>query len=295
MKRFLAALLALLLMLPVFSAGASSAKPPRLHLFTLAVGDTTEAVEASGTWQSQHSEVATISANGVITAHKPGYTLVLNTNHKGDVLVRCEVWVGEVPVPAQIQQVIDLAIQDWAEAGGEAFPKYTLYTQWFNPGAKNGFGWCGAFIGYQFDEAGVEMNPEYRPKSAPPLADGALFAVRQASQTKLFEGFRSRNRLSSIPKPGYYVVYGRRGSTPYTHVGLVTAVQDMGEGKYLLETVEGNLNARIKRYSYVYDSLAERKERNISPIPEGLQTQPEVFNYTYVKEFYLNVFGQTWY
>lgn len=294
MKKWCAALLALLIVLANVS-GLAAAKPPKLYLYNLQVGDVTSPIEGEGTWQVQHKEVACVDQSGSITALSEGYTLVEFFTKKGNNTIRCEVWVGDKPVPEQIQRVIDLALEDWAEANNEAFPRYNLYTKWFNPGAKNGFGWCGAFVGYQFDEAGVEMNPEYRAKSAPALPDGSLFAVRQASQTKLFEGFQSRNRLSNIPKPGYYVIYGRRGSTPYTHVGLVTAVRDMGEGVYLLETVEGNLNSRIKRYSYLYDSLAERKERNIRPLPEELQTRPEVFNYTYVKEFYLNVFGQTWY
>ena len=187
------------------------------------------------------------------------------------------------------------AIVSAAAADNAAFPKYNLYTQWFNPAAKSGFGWCGAFVGIHFEEVGVEMNKEYRAKNAPPLADGSLFAVRQASQTKLFEGFQSRNRLSNIPQTGYYIIYGRKGSTPYTHVGLITAVQEMGDGVYLLETVEGNLGSRIKRFSYLYDSLAERKDRNIKPIPSDMQTQPDIFNYDYVDNFYINVFGQTWY
>ena len=295
MKRILAALLALLFILPLPPGQAAGKKPPKLVMFTLKPGDVTAAVEGEGTWESVHPDIATVTRDGAITAISEGYTLILLTNIKGEVTVRCEVKVGDKPVPEEIQQVIGLALQDWEEAKGEAFPRYNLYTKWFNPSARSGFGWCGAFIGYQFDEVGVEMDPEYRQKSAPPLADGSPFAVRQASQTKLFEGFQSRNRLSSIPQPGYYAVYGRRGSTPYTHVGLVTAVQDMGEGVYLLETVEGNLNSRIKRFQYLYDSLAQRKERNIRSVPEEMQTQPDVFNYTYVKDFYLNTFGQTWY
>ncbi len=295
MKRILAALLALLFILPLPHGQAAGKKPPKLVMFTLKPGDVTAAVEGEGTWESGHPDIATVTRDGAITAISEGYTLILLTNIKGEVTVRCEVKVGDKPVPEEIQQVISLALQDWEEAKGEAFPRYNLYTKWFNPSARSGFGWCGAFIGYQFDEADVEMDPEYRQKSAPPIADGSPFAVRQASQTKLFEGFQSRNRLSSIPQPGYYAVYGRRGSTPYTHVGLVTAVQDMGEGVYLLETVEGNLNSRIKRFQYLYDSLAQRKERNIRSVPKEMQTQPDVFNYTYVKDFYLNTFGQTWY
>ena len=274
---------------------ASSKKAPKLVLLPMQTGESSQPIEGKGTWESEHPDIATVSDSGVITAVSEGYTLVLCKDKKGNVLVRCEVKVGNKQPPAEIQQVIDLAIADWANAKGAPYPKYNLYTQWFNPAAKNGFGWCGAFVGYQFDQVGVEMNKEYRAKNAPPLADGSLFAVRQASQTKLFEGFQSRNRLSNIPQQGYYIIYGRKGSTPYTHVGLITTVKEMGNGVYLLETVEGNLGSRIKRFSYLYDSLAERKERNVRPIPAEMQTQPELFNYTYVEDFYVNVFGQTWY
>ncbi len=252
-------------------------------------------IEGEGTWHSEHPDIATVSENGIITTHQEGYTLVLCTGKKGNVVTRCEVKVGNKPAPPEAQKVIDLAIADWAAADGAALPKYNKYTQWYNPAAKNGFGWCGAFVGYHYNEVGVTMDKEFRAKNAPPLPDGSLFVVRQASQTKLFEGFESRNRLSNIPQPGYYIIYGRKGSTPYTHVGLVTSVTEMGEGIYMLETVEGNLNSRIKRYCYLYDSLAERKERNIKSLPEDMQVNQDVFNYKYVDNFYINVFGQTWY
>ncbi len=295
MKRLVSYVLILMIALTMVTGQAASKKAPKLVLMPMQVGESSQAIEGKGTWESEHPDIATVSENGVITAMAEGYTLVLCKDKKGNPLVRCEVKVGNKATPPEILQVIDLAIADWAEANGSPYPKYNEYTQWFNPAAKNGFGWCGAFVGYQFDQVGIEMNKEYRAKNAPPLTDGALFAVRQASQTKLFEGFQSRNRLSNIPQQGYYIIYGRKGSTPYTHVGLITAVQEMGNGVYLLETVEGNLGSRIKRFSYLYDSLAEKKERNIKPIPVEMQTQPDLFNYQYVDNFYVNVFGQTWY
>ena len=295
MKRLATALAALLLVLALLPASAASKRPPSLHLLIMQEGEASQAFGAEGTWESEHEDIATVTQDGVITAVAEGYTLVLCRNKKDEVIIRCEVQVGEKPVPEEITQVIDRAIAEWAEANNQALPKYNKYTQWFNPHAKNGFGWCGAFVGFQFSEVGIEMDKEYRAKSAPPLKDGSLFAVRQASQTKLFEGFQSRNRLSNIPRPGYYINYGRRGSTPYTHVALVAAVQPLGEGKYILDTVEGNLNARIRRYQYIYDSQAERKERNITPVPKDMQTHPDTYLYDYVDQFYINVFGQTWY
>lgn len=295
MKRKIAVLLILILMLPLISGLAASKKEPKLVLLQLEPGETSAPIKGEGTWSSEHPDVAVISDDGVVTAIAEGYTLVLLKNKKDAVLVRVEVQVGHKPVPEEIKKVIETALTDWETADGKPLPKYNQYTQWYNPAAKNGFGWCGAFVGLQYELAGIEMNPEYRATKAPPLSDGSLFAVRQASQTKLFEGFQSRNRLSNLPRPGYYIIYGKRGSTPYTHIGLITRVEEMGEGVFLLETVEGNLGSRIKRFTYLYDSQSEKKERNIRPISEEMQTQPEVFNYTYVKDFYINVFGQTWY
>lgn len=295
MKKSLAFLLIFLLLLPVTGGFAAGKKEPRTVLLQLEAGEVAAAIEGKGAWMSEHTDIAIVAQDGVITAVKEGYTLVLLKNDKDAVTVRVEVQVGHKAVPEEINEVIKTAILDWEAAEGKALPRYNQYTQWYNPAAKKGFGWCGAFVGLQFELAGVDMNPEYRASKAPPLTDGALFVVRQASQTKLFEGFQSRNRLSGLPRPGYYIIYGKRGSTPYTHVGLITKVEEQGEGVFLLETVEGNLGSRIKRFSYLYDSRAERKERNIKPIPEALQTQPELFNYTYVKDFYINVFGQTWY
>lgn len=295
MKKPIALILSLLLLLSLHPLQAAAARAPKLTMLLLQPGEVSQPVEGAGPWENTHPEIATIDDSGQVTAHEVGYTLIQSRNKKGEVTVRIEVKVGEKPVPAQIQAAIDQAIQAWAEADNAAFPKYNLYTQWYNPAAKSGFGWCGAFIGYYLEEAGIPMNPEYRAKSAPPLTDGSLFAVRQASQTKLFEGFQSRNRLSNIPQPGYYVVYGRRGSTPYTHVGLIAQVEYQGEGVYLLETVEGNLNSRIRRYRYLYDSLAQRKDRNVLSLPKDLRTEPETFLYEYVDQFYINVFGQTWY
>lgn len=287
--------LALMLCLMALSLPALAARQPELKLFTLQEGETTPPIEGKGTWESQHPEVATVAADGSITAVGEGYTLVLLKSKKGAVSVRCEVKVGQKEMPAQVQTAIDTAINEWALANGQAFPKYNKYTKWYNEAARNGFGWCGAFVGYAYAQAGIPMEPEYKASKAPPLADGSPFAVRQASQTKLFEGFQSRNRLTHIPEKGYYIIYGKKGSTPYTHVAIITNVTAQGDGKYVLETVEGNLNSRIKRYSYLYDSLAVKPEKNVLPMPQEMRTRGDLFQYDYVSEFYITAFGQTWY
>jgi 1,3-beta-galactosyl-N-acetylhexosamine phosphorylase len=224
------------------------------------------------------------------------YALIECTNDKGKVVMRAEVQVGPVPEPPEnISQGIKAAIYEWQAAANEPFPRFNKFTKWYNPDAYKGFGWCGAFVGYNLENAGVPMTKEFRKKDAPPLKDGSPFAVRQASQTKLFEGFLNRDRLSSIPRAGYYIIYGRKGSTPYTHIGLVTSATSLGDGRFVLETVEGNLNSRIRRYNYIYNALANKKSNNITSLPESERTQGDIFMYDYVDNFYINCFGQTWY
>ncbi|MDO5022388.1 MAG: CHAP domain-containing protein [Eubacteriales bacterium] len=270
--------------------------PPRPIILELSVGQYTVPIKANGTWKSKHPEIATVSQDGVITALQNGYTLIECINAKGKTVMRAEVQVGPVPEPpTEIKNAIQSAILEWQSAANEAFPRFNKFTEWYNPKAYKGFGWCGAFVGYNLENAGVTMNKEFKEKKAPPLMDGSLFAVRQASQTKLFEGFLNRDRLSSIPRPGYYIIYGKKGSTPYTHVGMVTAVTSREDGSFILETVEGNLNSRIRRYNYIYNALADRKEKNIISLPEEQRTQSDIFMYDYVKDFYINCFGQTWY
>lgn len=277
-------------------AAAAVPKQPKIRVFTLNVGESTPPVDGKGEWTSANPAVAAVSPDGVITAVSDGYTTVDLISKKGSHLLRCEVQVGEVPdAPEGVKAAIASAIHEWREGAGEAFPKKNKYTLWYNAAAYKGFGWCGAFVGYNFAEAGVEMGAEYKQKEVTPIMDGHLHAVRQASQTKLFEGFLYRNRITHLPRPGYYIIYGKKGSTPYTHIALITDVTKMENGQYLLKTVEGNLNSRIKRYCYIYDSLAERPEKNIKAVPESMRSEPETFYYRYVDTFYITAFGQTWY
>ncbi|MGI6214645.1 MAG: Ig-like domain-containing protein [Christensenellales bacterium] len=289
-----ACIFCMLIIIPI--ANAELEVPPRPIILEMVPNQCTTPIEANGTWSSKHQDVATVTQDGVITALKNGYALIECTNDKGKVVMRAEVQVGPVPEPPEnISQGIKAAIYEWQAAANEPFPRFNKFTKWYNPDAYKGFGWCGAFVGYNLENAGVPMTKEFRKKDAPPLKDGSPFAVRQASQTKLFEGFLNRDRLSSIPRAGYYIIYGRKGSTPYTHIGLVTSATSLGDGRFVLETVEGNLNSRIRRYNYIYNALADKKNNNIASLPESERTQGDIFMYDYVDNFYINCFGQTWY
>jgi hypothetical protein len=104
------------------------------------------------------------------------------------------------------------------------------------------------------------------------------------------------DRITNIPRPGYLVIYGKRGGYATVHVGLVTRVVDRGEGIYLLETAEGNLASRIKRLTYLYDSNAADTKKNMMMLPEEERINAEVFQYRLSSEDWrITAFAQTWY
>ena len=105
------------------------------------------------------------------------------------------------------------------------------------------------------------------------------------------------DRWGYIPQPGYEVVYGRRGGYATMHVGLVTDVTPLGDGRYEIKTVEGNMGPRIRRHHYIYDAFADNFEKNVSELPQERQTDMETFTYVPHLDgaWYVTGFGQTWY
>jgi len=85
-----------------------------------------------------------------------------------------------------------------------------------------------------------------------------------------------------------------RGSTPYTHVGIVETVKELGDGRYELTTVEGNINSTIKRMNYIYDATPAEKYRNMSEIPENEITRENCQYTVHKKDWYITGFGNTW-
>lgn len=296
MKKTISLIMVLLMLFSAFSSLALEKEPKLQGLYELNVGDEIEAPK--GKWESENESVAVLDKKGVVKAVAEGYTRLVQRDKKGKVNAVCELSVGKRETPDEVLLAIESARKEWEEAGGKPLKRYNKYTKWYRENAYKGFGWCGAFVGFNLELGGVKMDERYRNTKKDPIEpkkDGALFAVRQASQTRLYEGFLNFNRITHIPRPGYYVIYGRKGSTPYTHIGLVASLNYMGDGKYAVETIEGNVGGRIKRFAYLYDSLEKKKERNIKKLPVDVRQYDEGVLYDYVDNFYLNCFGQTWY
>ena len=126
---------------------------------------------------------------------------------------------------------------------------------------------------------------------------------------KLDTGYTNMDRITQTdPRPGYLVIYGYRdhkesSAYPYAHVGLVTDVKDLGDGKFLISTVEGNLSSRIKRFTYVYDSnIPANKAKpnaktnlNMFDAPDDVPREQDIQYTPHQTYWYVTEFCMTWY
>ena len=198
-------------------------------------------------------------------------------------------------VPEAINTVIDFALNEWRVADNKTFSRAgskNKYSYWqCGKGPKCDIGWCGAFLGYVFDTCGIPMD---EPTKSVPHESGEPYSVRAAGVGKINKGFDKMERLSMTPRPGYLVVYGEQKAYGYKHIGLVTDVDDLGGGRYLLKTVEGNMSNRIKRYCYVFDS--NEAVKNTQPCPEEYRlADGEINDYEHIKKWNITTFCQTWF
>ena len=201
-------------------------------------------------------------------------------------------------VPELINGAIDLAFTQWREDAAEGtkkfsrLGKYNKYSYWqCGSGSGCDIGWCGAFLGYVFDHAGVPMDA---PNDSVPHEDGEPYSVHAAGVGKINTGFSKMERLTMVPRPGYLVIYGQQKGYGYKHIGLVTDVDELADGRFLIKTVEGNMSSTIRRYCYVFDSGEAVK--NTAPCPEEYRCEDAGINaYEHVKNWNITTFCQTWY
>ncbi len=292
MKRLMALVLVLIiLILPALAADKRSEYPKeiissvgRSYVFT---------PSTRGVWVSSDENVARVTGRGIINFMAPGKAAITFTSSK-NVTSTLGVTVGSAgQMPPTILKGIDYALQEWEAANGEAFARSNKFTFWLR-NAKSSFGWCGAFVNYCLEKAGVPMQ---KGGETTLQTDGNAHSVREAAVSKLWAGFTAMDRIAYVPQPGYLVIYGKNNSTPYIHVGLISDVTPLGDGRYELKTVEGNIDNRILRYHYIYDTNAKRPEKNMVRLPEDQRVQPDTFRYElHAKgEWYITGFGQTWY
>ena len=141
-------------------------------------------------------------------------------------------------VPDGIQLVLDLAFEQLQEVDARNLKKKNKFTEWRN---NYEFGWCGGFVTWCMLEAGIPQEEKNKIREGE--VEG-LVHVKEAGVGKLYTGYGKMNRLTRVPQKGFVAVYGNQGSggsTPYYHVGLVYDVENLGDGRYRLTTIEGDV------------------------------------------------------
>ena len=180
---------------------------------------------------------------------------------------------------------------DWAK-----LPKANEYTRWFY-NDKREIGWCSVFQIWCAYHSGVQL---VKHKQDVQVEGGDVISAMEGRVGNVYYAFEQHGRwqqadqMEAIPKPGYLVIYGVRGSTPYTHVAIVESVREMGDGMYELTTIEGNINTSVRRMNYRYDATPKQKYYNMFRIPDEEITQ-ENCQYKLQKDsWYITGFGNTW-
>lgn len=178
----------------------------------------------------------------------------------------------------------------------EKLPKANDYTKWFYEDRRE-IGWCSVFQIYCAYHSGMQLIKHKQDVTVAPGETISAMEGRVGNVYYVFEAhdrWQQADKMEAIPKPGYIIIYGKRGSTPYTHVGIVESVKEIGDGVYELTTVEGNVNSTIKRMNYRYDATPKKKYYNMSVVPEEEITQENCQYTLHNKEWYITGFGATW-
>jgi len=213
-------------------------------------------------------------------------------------------------VPDQIQELLDLAHDEWIAGDGNELKKRNKYTDW--NGSTTGYGWCGGFITWCALQVGIPMETKNKIKTGDVAG---VVHVKEAGVGKLVTGYSKMNRTTMIPQKGFICVFGNRdskfaGQTPLYHVGLVYDVEKLPDGRYRVTTIEGNVSSpgdethkkathAIRMFVRDYDPNAERKRDNLSLVPEEERTREESalfsYNYTYNnKSLYVHMYLMPW-
>ncbi len=178
----------------------------------------------------------------------------------------------------------------------ERLPKANDYTRWYYHD-KREIGWCSVFQLYCAYHSGVRL---LRFEQGVTAGEDEVISAMEGRVGNVYLAFEEQGRWldatedAAVPKPGYLVIYGVLSSTPYTHVGIVESVTEIGDGVYELTTLEGNLNSSVRRINYRYDATPKRRYHNMSVVPQEEITR-ENCQYTLQRDdWYVTGFCATW-
>ncbi|MCL2866697.1 MAG: hypothetical protein FWF47_02935 [Clostridia bacterium] len=170
--------------------------------------------------------------------------------------------------PEVIQRMLETAYDAYTEVGGKRLKRSNTYTRWYY-GAGNEVGWCNVFIAWCMAQQDIAL---YRFKEIFPMPEEEIFHIRVARIPQLFKAFETAGRVSALPRPGYSIIYASRSGLWEMHVGIVYSTELQADGRYLIETIEGNQKDTIRHYLFLYDPHTPFKEGNmrfLENAPEG--------------------------
>lgn len=213
---------------------------------------------------------------------------------------------GNVSEPPEvIQAMIDIALSEWESLGGKRIAKSNKYTRIFN---EYEWGWCAGFTSWCAMKADVPRASLNAVRKMPEGEAESVFTCFTTSPGKYLSAFQHMHRTTMIPQKGYFILYG--DGTNYTvHIGLVCDVELLGNGKYRLTTVEGNMKGSVMMYLADYepvDVYYEQHHRpsvsNLTVIPPEERTLEETGNLFYRlrvsdrdgSDWYVTCFLMTW-
>ena len=126
-------------------------------------------------------------------------------------------------MPLEARNFVLFARAQFEKHPFEKLPKANEYTPWYYHD-KREIGWCSVFQIYCAYHSGLQL---LKYKQDVTVAPDAVISAMEGLVGNVYYVFEAQNRwlqadeMEAIPKPGYLVIYGVRGSTPYTHVAIV--------------------------------------------------------------------------
>ena len=192
--------------------------------------------------------------------------------------------------PPEIAEMIRVAANEVDTTQRKKLGRSNKYTRWYYED-KRTLGWCAVFLDWCANQAGVTP---LRLVDAVPMADEAVFYIHEATVPKLQTAYRSTERFTDVPRPGYMVIYGVVGGTSSVHVAMVETVTDLGDGVYDITTLEGNVSNTVKRYCIRYIQNPKKQYQNMRTLPKDEQTRDDAQYKLQSEKWFITGFGVTW-
>ena len=167
--------------------------------------------------------------------------------------------------PEVIRRMLDTAYDAYRSVGGKRLNRSNVYTRWYRAPVA----WCNIFIAWCMAQQNITL---YRFEEISPRPEEEIFNFRVRLIPQLFDAFETVGRVSAVPRPGYTIIYASRSGLWEMHVGIVCSAELQADGRYLIETIEGNQGDTIRHYLFLYDPHAPFQQGNMSFLesaPEG--------------------------